>query len=169
MHKPEKDKMTDGWNSLSDDKKADLILQVFKDISKVKGHLRLLVLVTHDFMELLVNILIDHHVKNRKKILSDDTSYPHATRLLILNELGILDDAEYKVFGWFGKLHYDATHKPIFELTEADLSHVSPQEFRDPANFYNLCIDIIGGFWNRHVSVFGPKLSTGTVKSKPKT
>lgn len=151
-----------GWDSLPDHLKNDLIIQVFKELSLVKDHTRLLVLVTHGFIELLVNALIDHHLKNSKKVTTDSRSYPHSTKLLMLNELGILDDRQYKIFDWFRKLRNKAAHQPIFQVTKAELGNIGPESFKEPENFYNLCVDLIGGFWNQHVPVFGPKYAPGS-------
>jgi hypothetical protein len=157
MHETEENRINAEWDTLPDNLKAELILQVFDELSLVRGHARLLVLTVHGYMELMINALIDHHLKNRKKVANEGLSYPLLSKLLILNELGILRDSEYKVIGWFGMLRNDAVHKPAFEVTEADLRHFSPEKFRDPANFHDLCVDIIGSFWNRHASVFGQK------------
>ena len=107
--------------------------------------------------------LIDHHLKNSKKVISDTQSYPHSTKLLILNELNVLDDAQYKTFDWFRRLRNKAAHQPIFAVTKSDLSAVVPDEYKDPNNFYKLCVDIIIGFWNQHIPIFGPKYAPGTV------
>jgi len=159
----EKSERESGWDNLPEHLKHDLILQVFKELSLVKDHSRLLVLVTHGFIELLVNALIDHHLKNSKKVTSDSRSYPHSTKLLILNELGLLEDQEYKVFDWFRKLRNKAAHQPIFNVTKSELSKIATEEFKDPENFYSLCVALIGGFWNQHVPIFGPKYAPGAV------
>ena len=86
-------KKNDGRDLLQKHLKDALVMQIFKELSLVKGHTRLLVLVTHGFIELLVNALVDHHLKNSKKVTSDVRSYPHSTKILLLNELGIIEDS----------------------------------------------------------------------------
>jgi len=156
-----KDKKNDGRDLLQKHLKDDLIMQIFKELSLVKGHTRLLVLVTHGFIELLVNALVDHHLKNSKKVTSDGRSYPHSTKILLLNELGIIEDSQYKVFDWFRKLRNKAAHQPIFQVTKNELKNISPEKYKEIDNFYELCIELIGGFWNQHIPIFGPKFAPG--------
>lgn len=154
-----------GWDSLPEHLKKDLIFEVFKELSFVKNHIRLLILVTHGFLEMLINALAEHHLKNNKKVIKDNRSYPHSTKLLILNELEIIDDDEYLVFDWFRKLRNDAAHKPIFTVTTETVKNLNPEQFRNPANFYELCVYLIGGLWNKHISVFGPKFALGATEA----
>jgi hypothetical protein len=146
-----------GWDSLPDDIKKSLLMQVSKEMALVADHSRLLVLIAHGFVELLVNTLIDHHLKNSKKILKDNRSYPHATKLLVLNELGIVDDHFYQILDWFRRLRNEAAHRPIFAITEADLAALKVEKFRDPKNFFSFCMNLVGAFWNQHSEIFSPK------------
>jgi len=165
MNNINKNKDTDtGWDSLPEHLKSDLIIQVFKELDLVKDHTRLLVLVTHGFIELLTNALIDHYLKNSKKITADSRSYPHSTKLLILNELGLIDDNQYKTYNWFRRLRNKAAHEPIFHVTKDNLSDIeNPEKYTNPTEFYTMCVNIIGGFWNQHIPVFGPIFAPGAV------
>jgi hypothetical protein len=139
-----------------------LLTKITREIIKVKDNNRMLVLVTHGFIELLINALIDHNLKNSKKVTNDERSYPHATKLLILNELGLIDDNWYKVFNWFRKLRNRAAHQPLFKLTKDDLKYIGPKEYQNPENFYELCmLELIAGFWNEHIPIFGPIFAPG--------
>ena len=138
------------------------MIKITREITMVKNNNRLLVLVTHGFIELLINALIDHYLKNSKKVTNDGRSYPHSTKLLLLNELGIIDDNLYKVFNWFRKLRNRAAHQPIFKVNKDDLKNLRPEKYKNPSNFYNLCMgELIGGFWNQHIPIFGPIFAPG--------
>jgi len=138
------------------------MIKISREMAIVKNNTRLLVLVTHGFLELLVNALVDHYLKNSKKVTNDERLYPHSTKLLILNELGIIDDNLYKVFNWFRKLRNRAAHQPLFKLTKDDLKHIGPKEYQNPDNFYDLCmLELIAGFWNKHIPIFGPIFAPG--------
>jgi len=150
------DDVKDVTESFPEEIRDDVIIQVFSELMTVRENSRMLVLVAHGFMELLVNSLIDANLKNAKKVVSDSRSYPHSSKLLLLNELDIIDADEYKIFDWFRKLRNKAAHEPIFYVKKQDLCHFSNEEHKDPSKFYNLCIYIIGSFWNRHVSTFAP-------------
>lgn len=160
--KKEKDKINNGRDLFQKRLDDALLNKITREMAMVKNNNRLLVLVTHGFIELLVNALVDHYLKNSKKVTNDGRSYPHSTKLLLLNELGIIDDNLYKVFNWFRKLRNRAAHQPIFQVTEADLKNLMPEEYKKPGNFYNLCIgELIGGFWNQHIPIFGPIFAPG--------
>lgn len=168
MTEPEREKtdkndnQVDAWDSLPAHLKSDTVIAFFRELSLVARHTRSLVLVTHGFIELLVNALIDHHLKNGKKITSDNRTYPHSAKLVILNELGLLNNTEYRSFDWFRKLRNRAAHEPIFSVTQQDLQVIEDPDYRDPKNFYGLCIMFVGGFWNKHLAVFGPIFAPGT-------
>ncbi len=155
------DKKNDDLNLFKKRLEDALAIQIMKELSIVKDHTRLLVLVTHGFIELLVNALADHYLKNSKKVTSDERSYPHSTKILLLNELGIIEDSQSKVFDWFRKLRNKAAHQPIFYVTKNDLKNLSPKKYRDPKNFYYFCFEFMGGFWNQHIPIFGPKFAPG--------
>ena len=155
------DKKNDSRDLFQKHLKDALVMKISNELSIVKGHTRLLVLVTHGFIELLVNALVDHHLKNSKKVTSDVRSYPYSTKILLLNELGIIEDSQYKVFDWFRKLRNKAAHQPIFQVTKNDLKNISPEKYRETENFYDFCFELIGGFWNQHIPIFGPKFAPG--------
>ena len=155
------DKKNDGLDLFKKRIEDAIVTQIFMELSVVKDNTRSLVLVTHGFIELLVNTLADHYLKNSKKVTSDERSYPHSIKILLLNELGIIEDNQYKVFDWFRKLRNKAAHQPIFYVTKNDLKNLSPKKFRDPKNFYNFCFEFMGGFWNQHIPIFRTKFAPG--------
>jgi len=160
--KKEKDKINNGRDLFQKRFDDALLNKITREMAMVKNNNRLLVLVTHGFIELLVNALIDHYLKNSKKVTNDERLYPHSTKLLLLNEIGIIDDNLYKVFNWFRKLRNRAAHQPIFQVIEDDLKNISPEKYKNPSNFYNLCMgELIGGFWNQHIPIFGPIFAPG--------
>ena len=116
--KKEKDKINNGRDLFQKRLDDAPMIKITREITMVKNNNRLLVLVTHGFIELLVNALIDHYLKNSKKVTNDGRSYPHSTKLLLLNEVGIIDDNLYKVFNWFRKLRNRAAHQPIFKVNK---------------------------------------------------
>jgi len=160
--KREKNKINNGRDLFQKRLDDAPMIKITREITMVKNNNRLLVLVTHGFIELLINALIDHHLKNSKKVTNDGRSYPHSTKLLLLNELGIIDDNLYKVFNWFRKLRNRAAHQPIFKVNKDDLKNLRPEKYKNPSNFYNLCMEeLIGGFWNQHIPIFGPIFAPG--------
>ena len=160
--KGEKNKINDERNLFQKRLDDAPMIKITREITMVKNNNRLLVLVTHGFIELLINALIDHYLKNSKKVTNDGRSYPHSTKLLLLNEVGIIDDNLYKVFNWFRKLRNRAAHQPIFKVNKDDLKNLRPEKYKNPSNFYNLCMEeLIGGFWNQHIPIFGPIFAPG--------
>ena len=156
-----------GWDSLPEHLRDDTFLLVMKELSLVQGHSRPLVLVTHAFIEMMVEALIKKHLKNSKTILDDSRTYPHSARLLILNELDILNDRTYRVFDWLRKLRNRAAHDALFQLNKDDFANIKYDDRSHPLdNFYQFCILLLGGFWNEHVDVFGPLFAPGSTGLK---
>jgi hypothetical protein len=146
--------MSDAWDQ--NPFKDEPILRFFRELSKVKESHRSLVLVTNGFLELLVESLVKAKCKNAGRITGDNRSYPYSSKLLILNEIGALPDAQYRLFDWFRKLRNDAAHNPFFEISESTLQQLSNEEFKRPEKFYDFCVILIGGFWSDHLDIFGP-------------
>jgi len=135
---------------------SDPLMRFFQEIGRVKNDQRLLLLVSHGVLELLVNSLIDLKCKNAKRIASDSRGFPHAARLLILNEIGVISDSQLKVYDSFRRLRNRAAHEPLFVTKAADLAAFS-ESLRDPASLYLLCTALVGGLWNDHVTDLAPR------------
>lgn len=147
-------------NLIDDEFENDMHLKVYRELFLVQGHSRLLVLVAHGFIELMVNTLCDHYLKNGKKITSDSRSYLHSSKLIILNEVGVIDDHQYKIYDWFRRLRNKAAHQPIFDIEKKDLCHLRNEKYHDPENFFSLCIILISSLWNDHTKVLTPIFSS---------
>lgn len=132
------------------------IVRFFLELQKVKDDHRSLVLVTNGVLELFIETLIKARCKNAKRITGDSRSYPYSAKLLLLNESGVLDDAWYAPLDMFRKLRNRAAHEPFFSVTAADLRHLTNERLSNPEDLPNLCSDILAGFWNAHLEVFGP-------------
>lgn len=128
---------------------------------------RVVVFVTHALVELMVNTLIENKCKHGKKITSDSRGFSHAAKLVILNELGIVDDISYQVLDRLRKLRNDAAHDPFFEVQESRIRSIAePIEGHAPDipegwtrvsdDLGLLCANIVQSFWGRHKDVLGP-------------
>jgi hypothetical protein len=153
----------DAWDKLPAELKGDLSLQIFRDLSRATDHPRLLVIITHGFLELLVNALVETKCKHGKRVSKNHRDYPHSTKLVVLHELGVLTDDQFRTFDWFRDLRNKAAHEPVFTITKNRLSSLKNMEFHDPGRFYHLCLSLIAGFWNEHVDLFGPKFAPGVL------
>jgi hypothetical protein len=147
------------------DLSQDPLFALFRELSKVKDNQRSLVIVTHGFIELLVNTLIAAHCKHgKKKIVLNSRDYSQSVKLVILNELNVLDDHLYRILDWFRKLRNKAAHEPFFQLTQSDLDFAKKSmdrfvriehipEIRDLNNFCRL---LVGTIWNNNLDVLVP-------------
>jgi hypothetical protein len=133
----------------------DPFMRFLQEIGRVKDDQRLLLLVSHGVLELLANSLIELKCKNAKRIASDSRGFPHAARLLILSEIGVISDLQLKAYDAFRKLRNRAAHEPLFVIKAADLAAFS-ERFRGPASLYLLCTALVGGLWNDHVVELAP-------------
>lgn len=140
--------------TFNQDTANDPIALFFREISKVKDDDRSLILVVNGFMELLVKSLIKVKCKNGKRILDDSRSYPYSIKLVILNEIGIITDSNFKVFDWLRKLRNDAAHDPFFELKTEDVTYL--QLTGKKVDFFNGLQAMIMIFWNEHSGLFFP-------------
>ncbi|MBA4197184.1 MAG: hypothetical protein C0459_06470 [Chitinophaga sp.] len=143
--------------------KKDLLFRVFKELGSLNGQPRIQLFIAHGFLELLINALIKAKAKNGKKITDDTRSYPYASQLLILHEIGELTDQDYILYTWFRKLRNKAAHEPLFNLTIADFDPTIKEEYRSIDKFYSVCEDLMLRLWNKNkdilVPVFVPTLA----------
>lgn len=146
--------MTDAWDS--NPYKDEPVLRFFRELNTVKNDARSLVLVTNGILELLIESLVRAKCKHFKRITEDNRTYPYSAKLVLLSELGILSDDEYRLFDWFRKIRNRAAHEALFELKENDFQKINPPEYRSPSKLYDICFGLVGSFWNKHVPIFGP-------------
>ena len=123
-------------------------------------------IVAHGFLELLVNSLIDKHCKNGAKINTDGRSYPHSVKLVLLNEMGVLNKSTYKTLNWFRKLRNRAVSKADFKISKSDLAWL-PKRYREPNHFHGFCMELVTDFWNQHVETFHPVFGKNLIPVKP--
>lgn len=152
----------------------DPLLAFFRELKKVADNQRSLVIVTHGFIELLINTIIDAHCKHgRKKITSNRRDYSQSVKLVLLSELNVLDDRLYKILDWFRRLRNKAAHEPFFQLTPNDLNYAKNSMDRffphDPTKKVNdlnmFCKLLVGTIWNNNLEVLVPVFTPTLVKS----
>ena len=131
------------------------LLKIMQELEIVKGQPRLQILVAHGFIELVIDSLIAAHTKCSKKILSDMV-YTHSTKLLILYEIGILSQEDYKLYDWFRGLRNDAAHLPLFALNDDDLKKIKPEKYQSVSEFDFVCRDLVLRLWNPNHEVLFP-------------
>lgn len=138
----------------------NLLLGVMKEITDLKEQPRLQLFVTHGLLELVVNILIKERAKNGKKISSDTRSYPYSAQILILNELSIITDEEFKVLDWFRKMRNRAAHEALFKITDQDLKKIKIAGKKIQVdNFTYLCTSLILTLANGKFDVLGKHIT----------
>jgi hypothetical protein len=104
----------------------------------------------------MVKALIDLKCKHGKKITDNNRDFPHSTKLIILNELGHLDDELYEVLDWLRKLRNDAAHKPFFEMTRSGLASFKHTKSLKPEQFFTFLDWVIGTIMNRNLLDLAP-------------
>ena len=145
------------WNTedLPESYQTDKLLEIFRELAIVRDHPRMLILVTHGFVERMISVLVKAKLKNQRKILNDNRSYSHSARILILNEVGVISDEWFRFLDWFRKLRNRAAHDAIFTLSHQDLAHLHTS-VRSPSEFYALCLMFMRQFWDEHRAVLAP-------------
>jgi hypothetical protein len=130
-----------------------VIAKVFGELESVKGQPRACVVVTHGFVELLVNMLVEEKCKNAPKIIAGTRDFPHSVKLILLHELQVIDDEQFRALTWFRKLRNRAVHEPQFEIRSGDLEIFKRTNFAD-SEFHVQCIVVVMILWNQNLEVF---------------
>jgi len=139
--------------------KDDRFKRFLDELLNVRDNPRSLVLITNGFLELLVETLIAAHCKNAKRITDDHRSYSYSTKLVLLNEMGIIPDPQFPLFDAYRKLRNRAAHEPFFEVTQAEIKNLAAKTHTDPRDLYQLSVVVFATLWGDHVDEFIPVFS----------
>ncbi len=132
-------------------------------IDEVQPHLdseRLMVIAASTYVEIMVAALIEHHCKHGKKINEDSRVYPLATKLMLLNELGIIGDAEYRTLDRLRRIRNNAAHEVSFTVDKADVKYFATglKKSPDEVTVSDAMLAVIIHFWANHVETLGTLL-----------
>lgn len=133
------------------DLESDYMLQVGEELGIVKGNPRLLVIVSHSFVEMMVKTLLDHHIPGLQ--LKN-----HNQRLEKLKKESIISDFQFELYDWFRELRNHAVHTPIFRFKDSDFEKLNGLVKKDQLgvdNFHKFSLKLIGELWNNHLNVLG--------------
>jgi hypothetical protein len=150
----------------ADQEPTSFMHKVLKELAEEQHNHRHCVMLMHGFIELLINALIEAKCRNAAKIVSNNRDYPHSVKLLLLHELRVISDSQYKMYDWFRKLRNRAAHAALFEITNEDLQRFRQTSFEHPDQFAVLCVDIFIDLWNSHIPLFAPKFSPAVMIPK---
>jgi hypothetical protein len=138
------------------------LMKLLEQMKKVEGDQRSLVMVTHGFIEVIVNDLIMHFCKNGKSISGSgngknkgNRDYPHSVKVTLLHELGVISDHHFKLLTWFRQLRNDVAHHWDFVVTDGELAEFEMSDHRDPLKFADLCRLIVSDLWMQHPAIIG--------------
>ncbi len=138
----------------------DQFIKFSKEIARVKDNERLLVIVTHGEIELLLNVIIEAKCKRAKKI-KDSRDYPQSVKLVLLNEIGLINDHSFEILDWFRRLRNKAAHEPFFALSDSESDYINKTLESFPpgkaiGGLPRFCIQIVGMIWNPHRKILMP-------------
>jgi hypothetical protein len=129
------------------------LIPIFHNINKVGQDSRSVFILTNALLEILVDILIENKIKNGKKVLQNNIDFSYAAKILLINEVELINDNYYHILECLRKLRNKAAHDPLFDLKKEDLSSL-PSEYQDPKTISESCTTIIGGLWNTYKDIF---------------
>lgn len=120
---------------------------------QVQDDQRALILVAHGYIELLVSSIVKACCKNGAKIAKNDQAFPHSSKLVILHEMGLIEDADFLRLDCLRKIRNSIAHEPFFEITEENLSQLGIEASDELEGFL---IDTISCITARHLDVLAP-------------
>jgi hypothetical protein len=130
---------------------------------------RMQIIVTCGFVELLVNTLIEEECRHAARII-DSRDFPLSVRLILLHEIGVIDDPWFKMLDCLRSIRNDAAHEAVFSVGSNDLQVFQelatkfPDAFpasldtKNPDSLKFICQGIVFGFWVRYAEIFGKVL-----------
>ena len=106
--------------------------------------------------------MINKLCKNgKKRITKNNRDFPLSVKLILLNEIGILDDKIFQILDKLRKIRNRAAHEPSFAITtdewkilniglERFIEGESKKKSDDLAHFFKL---LIGTIWNENLDI----------------
>ena len=132
---------------------ADSILsKIIIEIHELKHNTRSMLIVTHSFIEVLINKLVEQKFKHGKEI-SDDRNFSHYMKLILLHEIGIFTDKEYDCLNRIRKCRNSAVHNPNYIFTVNDLNGINING-KPVTNLHLFCVSIITFIFNKEPRLF---------------
>ncbi len=140
----------------------DVLAAFIGELNSVKQHHRSLVIITHGFIELFLNRIIDQKCKHgRKRITSNNRDFPLSVKLTLLHELNHIDDKMYAVIDGFRKIRNRAAHEASFAITTENWQilnsglnrFISGESKRKPNDLLHFCKLLIGAIWNENLDI----------------
>ncbi|MDH5898178.1 hypothetical protein [Vibrio splendidus] len=131
---------------------SNYMLQVSDEIGLVKDNPRLLIIVSHSFVEMIVKTLCDYYIPDVKLV-------NHNQRLEKLRKEKVLDEFQFKLYNWFRDLRNQAAHTPVFRLEAsnfAELSGMVNKDLLEVKSFHLFSIKLIAELWNKHLDILVP-------------
>jgi len=149
-------------NTLGNNSDQDVLATFFGELNSVKQHHRSLGIITHGFIELFLNRIIDDKCKHgKKRITSNNRDFPLSVKLTLLNELSLIDDKIYRILDGFRKIRNRAAHEASFIITDADWQllnrgldrFIYGESKRKPNDLSHFCQLLIGTIWNENLDI----------------
>ena len=149
-------------NTPENNNEQDVFATFIGELNSVKQHNRSLVIITHGFIELFLNRIIDEKCKHgRKRITSNNRDFPLSVKLTLLHELNLIDDKIYKILDGFRKIRNRAAHEASFIITDANWQLLNSgldrfiigESKRKPNDLVHFCKLLIGTIWNENLDI----------------
>lgn len=140
----------------------DVLAAFIGELNSVKQHNRSLVIITHGFIELFLNRIIEEKCKHgKKRITSNNRDIPVSVKLTLLKELNHIDNQMYDVINAFRKIRNQAAHEASFAITPENWHilnsgldrFISGESKRKPNDLLHFCKLLIGAIWNENIDI----------------
>jgi hypothetical protein len=140
------------------DYQNDLFPRAMRELERIKDESRLVVIITQGLVELVVNTLVDQKCKDAKQIKSEG-------RLILLHELNVLSDHDYRLLTWLRFLRHDAAHLPFFNPKADRFEMFADEDHRDPGALSALCRLLLFDLIVKHQDTIIPILFASASKA----
>lgn len=142
------------WQQVADHPYADdLGTWIDLRLMQLAGDARALILVAHGYIELLVNTITKECCRHGSKIASDDKLYPHAMKLVILNELGLIENDLYLKLDLLRGIRNSVAHQPFYDVDASKLAELGVSE---SFQLDSVLMRIIACLHARHLEILAP-------------
>lgn len=144
----------------------DKVIQIHNELENSKDNQRALILITSSYLEMMVNFLVEKKCKNYKKIRKEN-EFSYFFKLLLLNEIGLIDDNFYRRLEKFRDIRNGFSHNPLYKITEKNIGELSNNQYSKLDDFYSVCNILWIELWNQYQDIFAPKfLPTAFIKKQ---
>jgi hypothetical protein len=152
-------------NEMLDQFQNHPLFQMVAEMGKTDNP-RFHIILASGILEMMTNAIIKERCKNHKKLRNQN----YATKILILNELGFIQDAFYELLELFRDLRNNAAHGGRHVITNKEIiqfERIFPKNVPHGEKLFYICNHLTFSYYNANIQYLQPTFLRMARENRP--